>query len=68
MEVVALCQHLRADKNVQRPTGKGAECFLKLSLGSRSVAVESRDARTRKVLAQAFLQVLGAFAKKIDVS
>src|SRR5205807_5991145 len=67
MEVVALCQHLRADKNVQRSTGKGTKRFLKLAFGSRSVAVEARDARTGKVFAQPFFEMLGAFTKEIDV-
>jgi len=64
MEIVSFCQHLRTHKNVPALHRQGAERFLKLAFGSRSVAVEARDARTGKVFAEAFFEMLGAFAKK----
>src|SRR5690348_14357486 len=64
---MALGEHLRADKNIERAGGKRPESFLILPLGARGVAVESRDARAGKFLAQAFFQMFGAFAEKINV-
>src|SRR5258708_7115805 len=44
-----------------------AQRLLVLPLGARCVPVQSRDARARKLFAQSFLEVLRAFAKKINV-
>src|SRR5262249_2817989 len=58
LKIVALGQHLRAHENIERAAGEGAERFLILALGSRRVAVQSRDAGTRKFLAQPFFKML----------
>ena len=64
---MAFGEHLRADKNIERAAGKRAQGFLILALGARGVAVEPRDARAGKFLAQAFFEVLGAFTEKINI-
>ena len=67
LEVVAFGEHLRADENVESARGECAERFLILALGAGGVAVEASDARAGKFFAQAFFQMLGAFAEEIDV-
>src|SRR5690349_4370783 len=64
---MALGEHLRADENVEGSAGESAERFLILAFGARAVAVEAGDARAGKFLAQAFFEVLGTFAEKINV-
>ena len=58
---------MRADEDIQRACGECAQRFLILALGAGGVAVETGDAGTRKFLAQAFFELFGAFAEKIDV-
>src|SRR5260221_1153121 len=67
LKVVALRQHLGANKNVQRAVGERAQGFLILLLGAHGVAVQPRDPCSGKLLAQALLQMLRALAKKIDI-
>src|SRR5579863_572176 len=67
MKVVAFGEHLRADQNIEGTIGKRAESFLKLTLGARDVAVEAGDARFGKFLAQAFFELFGTFAEKINI-
>src|SRR5437764_6829956 len=52
----AFGEHLGADENIQRAAGKRAQGFLILALGAHRVAVEPRDARAGKFLAQAFFR------------
>ena len=50
-----------------RAAREGAERFLILSFGAGGVAIQTGDAGAGKFLAQAFFEMLGAFAEKIDV-
>ncbi|SRR5258706_10513992 len=67
MKIVALGEHLRADKNIQSAIGESAESFLILALGSGGIAVEARDSRFGKLLAQALFELLGAFSEEINI-
>src|SRR5579859_1965527 len=67
MKIVALGEHLGADQNVQRTISECAQRFLKLALGASGVAVEAGDARFGKFLAQAFFELFGTFAEKINI-
>jgi hypothetical protein len=58
---------LRANENVQRPAGERTQCFLILPLRPRRIPVEPRDSRAGKFFTQSLFQMLGAFAKKIDI-
>jgi len=67
MKIVALRQHLRSHQNIQRAAGKRTQCLLELLLGSRCIAVQARDTRSGEFLAQAFFEVLRAFAEKMNI-
>ena len=62
-----LCQHLRADKDIQRPASERTQCFLILPLRPRRIPVQPRDSRAGKFFGKSLFQMLGAFAKKINI-
>src|SRR6266478_5517430 len=67
LKIVAFRQHLRANQDVQRAAGKCAQRLLILPLGSRGIAVQPRDPRAGKFLAQPLLQMLRTFAEEINI-
>src|SRR5882762_5124032 len=62
-----LRNHLRADENIDFPGSKVGEHLLVRALGANRIAVQARHLGSGKFLAQFFLELLRAGAKKIDV-
>src|SRR5579862_5515625 len=67
VNVVALCNHLRADENIELTFIQRVERALEILMPADGVAIEPRNARLREDAVQEFFQLLGAGAEKIHV-
>ena len=64
LKIVALRDHLRADQDVDLARRKRAQHLLVGALGAHGVAVQARDARFGKLLAQFFFERSAPAPKK----
>src|ERR1700733_6815803 len=67
LEIVALGDHLRADEDIDLTFRECAEHLLEFALGAEGVAVEAADAGGWELLAEVFVDALGAVADEVHV-
>src|SRR6202035_139800 len=67
LEVMPLCNHLRADENIDFSGSKIGKHLLIGPFGADRVAVQAPDLGAGEFLAQFFFELLGSCPKKINV-
>ena len=67
LKIVSLRQHLRTDKDIQRPARERTQCLLVLPLRPRRIPVQPGNSCAGKFFAKSLFQMLGALSKEIDI-
>src|SRR5688572_28143346 len=66
-KVVALRQHLRADKSINLSRTEIRQCLLEDAAARRRIAIYSGDAQGREELSEHLFELFGAFTDVVDV-